>query len=78
MNLILIPAAVVMVHCIYMIAHLNPREWRGQRFYFSGLAMSYSLTAGGAVGIAIGWTPGPLLLLFGLAGLIIFDRRKCV
>lgn len=76
MNLILILAAgIVMVHCTCIVAKLSPRNWFGHRFQFLGLSAAYSLVAGGAVGTAFSWHLGPTLLLIGLAGLVIFDRR---
>ncbi len=76
MNLILILAAgVILVHCTCIVAKLSPRNWFGHRLQFIGLSAAYSFIAGGAVGTAANWHLGPSLLLIGLAGLVIFDRR---
>lgn len=76
MNLILILAAVViMVRCTCIIATLSPRTWLDHRLKFFGLSAAYALMAGGAVGTATGWHAGPALLLIGVAGTVLFDRR---
>jgi len=74
--LIILAAIIVMVHCTFMIAHLNHRNWFGHKMQFIGLAVAYSFIAGGSVGIALSWSPAAGVLLFGLAGWAVFDRRK--
>lgn len=76
MSLILILAAIIiLVQCTCIIAKLSPRAWLGSRLKFLGLSAAYALMAGGAVGTAAGWHMGPALLLIGVAGTVIFDRR---
>ena len=77
MNIILILAAVVViVHCTCIIAKLSPRNWSGHRLEFIGLSLAYSFMAGGAVGTALGWHYGPVILLLASAGKVLFDRRN--
>lgn len=73
--LMILSAIIVMVHCTCMIARLNYRNWFGRQLQFVGLTVSYSFIAGGSVGIALSWPPAAAVLLFGLAGWILFDRR---
>jgi hypothetical protein len=79
MNLILIlrilAAGVILVHCMCIVAKLSPRNWFGHRLQFFGLSAAYALIAGGAVGSAFSWHLAPTLLLLGIAGLVLFDRR---
>lgn len=77
LSIILIMAAgVVMVHCICLISKLSPRRWFGHRLQFFGLSAAYSFIAGGSVGIVFGWPLASVLLLFGVAGKILFERRN--
>lgn len=76
MTLILILAAgVILVHCTCIVAKMSPRNWYGHRLQFFGLSAAYSFIAGGAVGTVVNWHLGSSLLLIGVAGLVIFDRR---
>jgi hypothetical protein len=74
--LALLAAGVIMHHCTCLIAKLSPRNWFGHRLQFIGLAAAYSLMAGGSVGTAVGYPHGATLLLLGVAGLVLFDRRN--
>lgn len=77
MNLIIICASmVIMVRCTCMVAKLNHRNWYGHKLQFTALAISYAFIFGGAAAFALGWTAGALLLLFGMAGRVLFDRRE--
>lgn len=71
----LLSLAVVLLHCFRQIATLNYRKWQGHQIRFAGLALAHALIAGGAVGIALGMGAAPMLLLVGIAGKILFDRR---
>lgn len=68
-------ATIVMLHCFNLIAKLNPRNWLGHKLQFAGLAAAYASLAGGAVGTALGYPHSATLLLFGVAGIMLFDRR---
>lgn len=68
-------AAVVLVRCVHVAASLNIRDWTGPRWQFVGLAGSFSSIAAGAFGVALAVHWAPLVLLSGIAGLIVFDRR---
>lgn len=69
-------AIVVLAHVICVAAHLSRKRWQGKQAQFIGLALSYALVAGGAAGVTLSWNPGVPLLLLGIAGWILFDRRK--
>lgn len=71
----LLASAMVIVHCICMVAKLNHRTWLGHKLDFAGYAASYAMLGGGAMGVAFNWQPGSMLLLLGISGLIFFDRR---
>lgn len=73
--LMLAAAGVVMMRCLCVAAHLSPARWFDHKFKLLGLSISYAFIGGGAVSFALGWMPGAYMLLFGLAGLILFDRR---
>lgn len=70
-----ISAGVVLVHGICVASRLSRQGWYGHPLLFFGISASYALVCGGSVGIVLGWTPGPMLLLLGVAGWVIFDRR---
>lgn len=77
MNLLsFLAAGVIMVHCTCLIAKLNHRNWYGHKLQFVGLSAAYALIGGGAVGIALGYPPAIMLLLFGEAARVVFDRRE--
>lgn len=71
----LVALAVVLLHCLRQIASLNYKKWHGHLVKFAGLALAHALIAGGAVGVALGMGVAPMLLLIGIAGKILFDRR---
>lgn len=73
--ILILAAGVVMLHCTCIMVSLSPRNWTGHRMEFFGLSLAYSLMAGGAVGTALGWHYGPVILLLALAGKVLFDRR---
>jgi hypothetical protein len=76
MNIIFIfPAIVVLIRCVCVSATFSKRNWTGHQLQFAFLSASYALIAGGALGVAVGWHLGPACLLFGVAGMILFDRR---
>lgn len=70
-----IAASVVLMHCICVASQLSRKEWGGHPLQFIGLSVSYPLIGGGALGAALGWPHAIWILLFGMAGLFLFDRR---
>ncbi len=71
----LLAAGAVLVRCVCIAARLNRRDWSGHPLRFVGMAAGYALTGGGAVGTALEWDFASHLLLFGMAGLVVFERR---
>lgn len=71
----LIAMCIVLARCICMVPRLSPKGWTGRRAQFSALAGTYALLAGGAVGTALHWELGSAMLLIGVAGWVLFDRR---
>jgi len=69
-------AVVVLWRSTCVAAHLSRKEWGGHLLEFVGITGSYALICGGAVGIPIGYAPAPLMILVGVAGWILFDRRN--
>lgn len=72
----LFAAGVVLMRSTCVAASLSRRDWDGHTLQFIGITGSYGLVCGGAVGIPLGWSPGPVLLLIGVAGWIVFDHRR--
>lgn len=66
---------VVLARCICVVPKLSWRNWNGHRVHFVALAGTYALLGGGAVGTALHWSVGPLLLIVAVAGWVLFDRR---
>lgn len=71
-------AAVVVMRCVCVAAHLSRKSWSGHLLQFVGITLSYALIAGGAIGVALHWHSGSTLLLIGMSGWILFDRRNRV
>ena len=65
----------VLARCICVVPRLSRKSWTGHRVHFTALAGTYALLAGGAVGTALHWGLGPTMLLIGVAGWVLFDRR---
>lgn len=68
--------AVVLARCLGVVSKLSRRTWTGTPTHFAALAASYALLGGGALGTALHWAFGPVLLLLAVAGGVLFDRRK--
>lgn len=66
---------VILGRCIELSALLNRKQWSGHRGQFVGFSVSVALTAGGAVGVLFFWGYGQVLLLLGVAGWFVFNRR---
>lgn len=69
-------ASIVLTRCVHVAARLNIRDWRGPRWRFVGLAASFSAIGAGAFGVALFVQWAAFVLLAGIAGLIVFDRRR--
>lgn len=69
-------AGVVVIHTLKMIAHLDVHSWAGHRLEFAAFAAAQASMGAGAIGIALSWPPAPLMFMFGVAVLIVIDRRK--
>jgi hypothetical protein len=65
----------VLMRCFGLVSVLNRKKWVGHPFEFTGFSSAIALTAGGAVGVLLGSSLGPLLLLTGVAAWMFFDRR---
>lgn len=69
-------ASIVLMRCVHVAARINIRDWHGPRWRFVGLAASFSALAAGAFGVALFVQWAAFVLLAGIAGLIVFDRRR--
>jgi hypothetical protein len=74
--ILVVSAAVVVLHTLKMIAHLNVHTWSGHRLEFTAFSASQAGMGAGAIGILLGWPPAPLIFMAGVATLIVIDRRK--
>lgn len=73
--LLLLAAGVILVHCLCVISNLSHRKWSGHKGRFAGVTFSVALLAGGAAGMVLDYPPAPVLLIVGIAGAYIFERR---
>ena len=73
--ILLIAAGVILVHCICVTARLSRNKWHGHKGRFAGVSASIALMAGGAAGMVLDFAHAPLLLLIGMAGEFVFNRR---
>jgi hypothetical protein len=69
-------AAVVLYKTLHHIACLSHKAWAGRRLEFTILSLSHSLMCAGAVGAAFDLQIGAFMLLIGMAGVQIIDRRN--
>ena len=74
--LMILAAAVVLLRCACIAAHLSPRRWHGHRAQFAAYTTSLACMGAGALGVALAWPPAASMLLLGAAGLVLFDRRR--
>lgn len=75
--LLLLPATfVILGHSLDLASTLSRKQWVGHPFRFAGFSISIALTAGGAVGVLLGAFYAPALLVLGVAGCMMFDRRR--
>lgn len=73
--LVLISALIIVSRCICAAGRLSHKKWNGESYKFAGIAASYSLVCGGAIGAIIGWEYAMQSLIMGIAGWVIFDRH---
>jgi hypothetical protein len=71
-----IAAMIITARCIAAAANLSKKSWIGHPLRFLGLDAAYSLIAGGALGYALHWEHGAMMLLTGVALWALFYRRK--
>lgn len=75
--LFLLPlSGIILTRCICAAGHLGWNKWDGPKWRLVGLALSFMLLAGGSLGVALGQEWCPPILLAGVAGMVLFDRRK--
>lgn len=74
-GVMLVAMCVVLARCICVVPKLSHKNWGGHRAHFAALAGTYALLGGGAVGTALHWDMGPVMLLVGVSGWVLFDRR---
>jgi hypothetical protein len=74
--LMLLATVVIIVHCVVMAARLNRKQFSGHQLRFTVFSLSIGLLGGGAIAVLFGWSAGPLLLLLGVAGWQLTDRRS--
>lgn len=77
LDLVLVLAVlVILVRVCCIAANLRRSRWCGHLWQFDAFAIGLALQAGGAVGILLGYAPGGVMLLLGLALQVLFDRRR--
>lgn len=74
-SLMLLATGIIMLRGFALISTLSHKKWTGCTFEFFGFSTSVAFTMGGAVGILFNHQSGPILLLFGMAGWMFFNRR---
>ena len=70
-----IAAVIVMLHVINLVSKFNHETWQGHKLHFAALAVSYAFLAGGAIAAVLRFPPSGAMLLLGVAGILLFDRR---
>lgn len=71
----LLAAFIIIVRCICIAAHFSRKDFAGHRLRFYTLAFSYVFSGGGALAMALGNEYGAHLLLAGMAGFFVAERR---
>lgn len=74
--IMLLSAGVILARSVCLAAKLSANDWPGHPVRFAGIAAANALLAAGAVGVVLGWTPGTVLLLVGVAIKMMSDRRR--
>lgn len=72
-------AMAILYRIISMAGDFTTHDcWRGPLWRYYGILASLSIIAGGAAALILGWwKPSLYLLIFGVAGQFICDRRHC-
>lgn len=73
--LMLVATGAVAMRCLSLVSILSHKKWVGHTVEFIGFSVAIALTVGGAFGILLGSNFGATLMLIGVAGWMIFDRR---
>lgn len=66
---------VVMTRIVCLASKMSMLTWQGGKARFIFYTLAIAMIAGGAVGTLFNYPAGPLMLLVGLAGQMLFDRR---
>lgn len=74
--LLLLFAGVIIVRTVCVASRMDHRRWVGHPAQFVALSLAHALLCAGALGVALGAPAAPGALLVGLAGQVIFDRRR--
>ena len=74
-GLSILAALAVIVRCVCIAAHLSRKDFAGHMARFYVLAASYAISAGGALAAIIAWHFGLELMLIGMAGFFLAERR---
>lgn len=69
-------AAIILWWCIHLAARMDRRKFDGHHVRFILIAVSVALIGGGALGAVLNIQMSRELLIFGLAGMVFFERRK--
>ena len=76
LSVTLITTAVIFSHCLTLAADIKRHAWDGHLLEFTAFTLSIAALGAGAAGALLGWPPAVILLLVGIAGTIVIDRRK--
>lgn len=74
--IVLFLALIVIFRALCLAAHLSYRKMRAHPFRCAGIAATNASCAAGALAIVMHHPIGGPLLLIGLAGTVLFDRRR--
>lgn len=72
----LVSFIVVLYRVICMASHQGIHKWADHKYRFTFMSISFSLLLGGSLAVLIGYHHGGELLLVGIAGLLVSDRRR--
>ena len=73
--LLILAALAVLYKMLSAISSLSHFKWRSRKVQFSLLTASYAAMGAGAFGVAVEVGFGPQMLLVGLAGVMLIERR---
>lgn len=76
MSVMLVATAIIFSHCLTLAADIKRHAWDGHLLEFTAFTLSVAALGAGAAGVLLGWRPAGVLLLVGIAGTTVIDRRK--